>query len=143
MNPVEYYHFVLTSTPEEDYLSIHMHCNDETKRRIARSIGCHFVPSVADAGSFGPTNLDIESTADDPPPFAPKVLPQVQFNGPYGSVTRNVVESDIAVGIGAGSGAIAFASVLKSVWYHMNSPSPIKHGEKDLLHLDIPRPFIL
>ena len=65
---------------------------------------------------------DIEAYPEAKTSSAPLVSPQLVIRGPYGNVTHNIVKSNIAVCIGAGSGAVAFASVLKSVWYHMNSP---------------------
>lgn len=112
----------MTSAPEENYLSIHVDCSHEMNRGIARSIGCHLAGSHTDAGSSAASKNDIEAYPEARTSSAPAVLPQLVIRGPYGSATRNIVKSDIAICIGAGSGAIAFASVLKSVWYHMNSP---------------------
>lgn len=112
----------MTSAPEENYLSIHLDCSHEINRKIARSIGCDLADSQIDAGPFMAPKDDIEAYTEAKTSSATSVSPQLVIRGPYGNVTRNIVKSNIAVCIGSGSGAVAFASVLKSVWYHMNSP---------------------
>ena len=112
----------MTSAPEENYLSIHLDCSHQINRKIARSIGCDLANFQTNAGSFVALKDDIEAYPEVKKSSPPSVSPQLFIRGPYGSSNRNIVKSNIAVCIGAGSGAVAFASVLKSVWYHMNSP---------------------
>ena len=112
----------MTSAPEENYLSIHLDCSHEINRKMACSIGCDFATSQTDAGSYMALKDDVEAYTEAKKPSAPSLSPQLVIKGPYGNATRNIVKSNIAVCIGAGSRAVAFASVLKSVWYHMNSP---------------------
>ena len=112
----------MTSAPEENYLSIHLDCSDEINRKIAHSIGCSLPNSQTDAGSSIAPKDDIEAYTEAKTSSPGSISPQLVIRGPYGNATRNMVKSNIAVCIGAGSGAVAFASVLKSVWYHLNSP---------------------
>ena len=41
-------------------------------------------------------------------------------DGPFGGAWEDIFEYEIAVLIGAGTGIMPFASILKSIWYRMN-----------------------
>ena len=118
----QYHPFTLTSAPEEDYLSIHICCMDEITRAIGSSLGCRFPKSGADNDSSAVVSLDFESLGRDAPPTLRKLLPCVFIDGPFGSAFDNIFGFETVVLVGAGKGVTPFASILKSIWYHVNYP---------------------
>ena len=42
---------------------------------------------------------------------------RIQVDGPFGTVSEDVFQYEVAVLVGAGIGVTPFASILKSIWY--------------------------
>ncbi|KAL9126773.1 MAG: hypothetical protein Q9217_004221 [Psora testacea] len=122
VSAIHYNSFILTSAPEEDYLSVHVPCIDKNSMAIGSSVGCRFGDSAAKEGSSAVVGLDFESLAMDAPPALRKLLPRVFIDGPFGSVHDNIFKFETVVLVGAGKGVTPFASILKSIWYHINYP---------------------
>lgn len=120
MSVVQYHSFILTSAPEEDYLSIHIRCDNDISRAIGASVGCCFTDSEpgkesSDVASLVPESMDV-------PPALRKLLPPVFIDGPFGIGFDNVFKYETAILVGAGKGVTPFASILKSIWYNINYP---------------------
>lgn len=120
----QYRPFLLTSAAEEDFLSVHIHCTTHFTSSIAASIGCEFEhrDEAKDLLTSKVIGLDQNAAILDVDPTIRRPLPRVFIDGPFGGVWEDIFEYEIAVLIGAGTGIMPFASILKSIWYRMNYP---------------------
>lgn len=118
----QYRAFTLTSAPEEDYLSVHVHCSDGFTGTLAASIGCRF-PSPVDKTAEATSSVigvDEKSMKLDVDPTIRNPLPPVSVDGPFGCTPRTLWEKDVAVLVAVGPSVTVFASILKSIWYRIN-----------------------
>ena len=115
---------MLTSAPEEDFLSVHIHCTNDFTRSIAASVGCNFEHQGEDEDVLSSKVIGIDQKAAilDVDPRIRRPLPWVYIDGPFGGAWEDIFECEVAVLIGAGTGVMPFASILKSIWYRMNYP---------------------
>ena len=114
--------FVLTSAPEEDYLSVHIHCSDQFTKALAAAVGCRFPDSIKHSteGDSSVVGIDENALKLDVGPTIQNPLPPVTIDGPFGHTPETLWEKDVAVLVAVGSSVIVFASILKSIWYRMN-----------------------
>ncbi|KAJ1548541.1 hypothetical protein HK405_002789 [Cladochytrium tenue] len=101
----EWHPFTLTSSPNEDFISIHIRVVGDWTTAFARRLGCRF-GEKDEAGLAPPTSL-----------------PFVMIDGPYGSASEDVFDYEVAVLVGAGIGVTPFASILKTIWYRITNPT--------------------
>ncbi|KAJ1927243.1 hypothetical protein IWQ60_003093 [Tieghemiomyces parasiticus] len=134
----QWHPFTLTSAPEEKFLSVHVRVAGDWTRQFAERLGCKVVDRRAPAtgaqekargiGSLEPrvpmtpTTPNASGHLFPPGQLAPRPLPQVLVDGPFGCASEDVFNYEVAVLIGAGIGVTPFASVLKSIWYRTNAP---------------------
>ncbi|KAJ1554221.1 hypothetical protein HK096_004500 [Nowakowskiella sp. JEL0078] len=107
----EWHPFTLTSSPHEDFVSVHIRVAGDWTTAFAKRLGC----------KFG------KEDADQPPITS---LPFVMIDGPYGSASEDVFDYEAAVLVGAGIGVTPFASILKTIWYRMTSPGGLQKLKK-------------
>ena len=115
---------MLSSAPEEDFLSVHIHCTSDFTTSIAASVGCEFqrreeAKEILTSKVIG---IDQKAAILDVDPTIRRPLPRVFIDGPFGGAWEDIFDYDIAILIGAGTGILPFASILKSIWYRMNYP---------------------
>lgn len=84
----EWHPFTLTSAPEEDFFSIHIRVAGDWTEKL------------------------IEAFEQQQSP-----LPRIEIDGPFGTVSEDVFQYEVAVLVGAGIGVTPFASILKSIWH--------------------------
>ncbi|KAI8852816.1 ferric reductase NAD binding domain-containing protein [Chytridium lagenaria] len=101
----EWHPFTLTSSPHEDFVSVHIRVVGDWTTAFAKRLGCRF-GDKDEAGLAPPTSL-----------------PMVMIDGPYGSASEDVFDYEVSVLVGAGIGVTPFASILKTIWYRINNPS--------------------
>ncbi|KAI9359565.1 ferric reductase NAD binding domain-containing protein [Zopfochytrium polystomum] len=101
----EWHPFTLTSSPHEDFISVHIRVVGDFTTAFARRLGCRF---------GGPEEAGM------PPPTS---LPLVMIDGPYGSASEDVFDYEVSVLVGAGIGVTPFASILKTIWYRISNPT--------------------
>lgn len=120
----QHHPFLLTSAAEEEFLSVHIHCTSDFTSSIAASIGCDFEhrEEAKDILTSKVVGLDQNTAILDVDPTIRRPLPRVFIDGPFGGAWEDVFDYEIAVLIGAGTGIMPFASILKSIWYRMNYP---------------------
>ncbi|KAI0943022.1 hypothetical protein AcW1_002763 [Taiwanofungus camphoratus] len=111
----QWHPFTLTSAPEEDYISVHIRVVGDFTRAFAVAVGCDF-DSKTKGGDAGGKLI---GTDMNPP--VNRVLPRVMVDGPFGSASEDFLNYETVLLVGAGIGVTPFASILKSVWYRMNS----------------------
>ncbi|XP_008846562.1 NADPH oxidase 1 isoform X3 [Nannospalax galili] len=85
---LEWHPFTLTSAPEEDFFSIHIRSAGDWTENLIRAFEHQHSP-----------------------------MPRIQVDGPFGTVSEDVFQFEVAVLVGAGIGVTPFASILKSIWY--------------------------
>nr|KAJ3405144.1 hypothetical protein HK105_003795 [Polyrhizophydium stewartii] len=102
---LEWHPFTLTSSPHEDFLSIHIRVVGDWTTKMAHRVGCRFG--------------DPEEKGMAPP----STLPFVMVDGPYGSASEDVFDYEVGVLVGGGIGVTPFASIIKTIWYRINNPT--------------------
>ena len=114
--------FILTSAPEDEYLSIHVCCPDDFGTKLSKVLGCEFsekdYKTVTEVSRPG-DNINVECDSQFSLTIR-KVLPTVILQTTPGNPKDNVFYYDVAILIGVGDGIVPFASILKSIWYRMN-----------------------
>ena len=100
----EWHPFTLTSSPDEDYISVHIRIVGDWTTAFAQRLGCRF------------------GGADEAGLAMPTTLPVVLVDGPYGTASDGVFDYEVSVLVGAGIGVTPFASILKSIWYSIRNP---------------------
>ncbi|XP_001914763.3 NADPH oxidase 1 isoform X1 [Equus caballus] len=85
---LEWHPFTLTSAPEEDFFSIHIRAAGDWTENLIRAFEQQHSP-----------------------------FPRIQVDGPFGTVSEDVFQYEVAMLVGAGIGVTPFASILKSIWY--------------------------
>lgn len=123
----QYHPFTLTSAPEDDHISIHVRCVGDFTYALAEALGCQFdkkgAPGSAGEDKSRVVGVGQDAGGDSVEPALQRVLPRVYVDGPFGSASEDVFKHETAVLVGAGIGVTPFASILKSIWYRMNSSS--------------------
>lgn len=115
---------LVTSAPEEDFLSVHIHCTSDFTNLLAISVGCEFEhrEEIRDVLTSSVIGIGQKAAILDVDPTIRRPLPRVFIDGPFGGAWGDLFEYEVAVLIGAGTGIMPFASILKSIWYRMNYP---------------------
>ena len=112
--------YVLTSAPEENYLAIHIRCDNEYTKSLAKALGCKFGQFKGYKGSFNDTIISTDSLSFNVGPAIRRPLPPVSIDGPFGGVSDSLFQFEAACISALGNDIEAYASILKSVWYRMN-----------------------
>ncbi|XP_038076920.1 NADPH oxidase 1-like [Patiria miniata] len=94
----QWHPFTLTSSPEEDYLSVHIRTVGDWTNKLREKVG-------ADEGE--------QSVAK---------LPSIAIDGPFGTASIDIFEYEVGICIGAGIGVTPFASILKSISHKVLDP---------------------
>ncbi|KAJ3251450.1 hypothetical protein HK103_002392 [Boothiomyces macroporosus] len=99
----EWHPFTLTSSPYEDFVSLHIRVVGDWTTKFAQRLGCRF---------GGPEEAGMSP---------PKSLPFVMIDGGFGSASEDVFDYEAAILVGAGIGVTPFASILKTIWYRLQN----------------------
>lgn len=103
---LQWHPFTITSAPEEGFISLHIRIVGDWTRKFAMRLGAKI-----DAKSNKLSSYEV-----------PEQLPDILIDGPYGSVSENYDQFEVAICIGAGIGQTPFSSILKSMWYSLTHP---------------------
>ncbi|XP_065183105.1 cytochrome b-245 heavy chain-like [Sycon ciliatum] len=95
----EWHPFTLTSSPEENYFSLHIRIAGDWTDALAKRLG-------VGSGEFQPAQN----------------MPTIRIDGPFGTPSEDIFRFRTGVCIGAGIGVTPFASILKSIWYQSLNP---------------------
>ncbi|KAI0071776.1 hypothetical protein K474DRAFT_568109 [Panus rudis PR-1116 ss-1] len=121
----QWHPFTLTSAPEEDYISVHIHIAGNFTRELAHIVGCDFDSDAKpdleynDRHPLKPYGRSaIVNSAANP---INRVLPRIMVDGPFGSASEDFLNYETVLLVAAGIGVTPFASILKSIWYRMNN----------------------
>eukprot|EP00118_Oscarella_pearsei_P014512 m.124702 g.124702 ORF g.124702 m.124702 type:complete len:614 (+) comp37853_c0_seq2:60-1901(+) len=97
----EWHPFTLTSSPEEDYFSVHIRLMGDWTEKMAKRCG------------MGVKGTEFKQTYE---------MPKILIDGPFGTPSEDIFKHEVGIGIGAGIGVTPFASILKSLWYQSLDP---------------------
>ncbi|KAJ6607226.1 NADPH oxidase [Mycena sp. CBHHK59/15] len=96
--------------PQEDYISIHIRVEGDFTTALATAVGCDFEAKK---------NAGAAATVVNPP--ISRALPRIMVDGPFGTCSEEFLNYETVLLVGAGIGVTPFASILKAIWYRMNS----------------------
>jgi len=96
VSPYQWHPFTITSTPYEDFVSIHIRQVGDFTKALGQRLGCN--------SSMGLKTNDI-------------LLPQLRIDGAFGAPAEDVFDHEVAVLVGTGIGVTPFASILKTIYY--------------------------
>jgi len=97
VSPLEWHPFTLTSSPEEDFFSLHIRVVGDWTMALTKHVGC---------------NWDARDGLITPNPNT-----VLKVDGPFGTSSEDASTYEVSVFVGAGIGVTPFASLLKSAWY--------------------------
>jgi len=100
----QWHPFTITSSPYEDYISIHVRQVGDFTTALGKRLGCNSSKGDGEIGQL-------------------VRLPRLRVDGPFGAPTEDVFEHQICVLVGGGIGVTPFAAILKDIWY--------RHQRKD------------
>ncbi|KAL1952621.1 hypothetical protein VTO42DRAFT_4603 [Malbranchea cinnamomea] len=121
----QYHPFTLTSAPEEKFISVHIRCEGDFTKALAKALGCNFDSGNGRRPDSTVVGANTETAQDNVDLRIRRILPRIFIDGPFGTASEDVFKFEIALLVGAGIGVTPFASILKSIWYRLNYP-----GEK-------------
>ncbi|XP_057767733.1 respiratory burst oxidase homolog protein C-like [Salvia miltiorrhiza] len=107
VSPFEWHPFSITSSPGENYLSVHIRGLGDWTKQIKHVFSkvCQ-PPPTGKSGHLRPDFLEVENN-----PKIPKVL----IDGPYGAPTQDYKDYEVVLLIGLGIGATPMISVVKDI----------------------------
>jgi len=117
----QWHPFTITSSPEEDYISIHIRVVGDFTRALAKAVGCDFREDINEkmeekTGELAAGGVVVRTWTNTPNMNA--TLPRVMMDGPFGSASEDYLKYETAFLIGAGNGITPFASYVSflSFW---------------------------
>ncbi|KAF9993116.1 hypothetical protein BGZ80_004059 [Entomortierella chlamydospora] len=129
----EWHPFTITSSPFEDYVSVHIRQVGDWTRALGTRMGVE-----KEGGSGGRGNQAagmkrpekntelVDDRGEEIRIRAGFSMPQVCIDGPFGAPTEDVFDHEIVVLVGSGIGVTPFASILRDIWYRANNNMPLK-----------------
>ncbi|PON71166.1 Respiratory burst oxidase [Parasponia andersonii] len=123
VSPFEWHPFSITSTPGDDYLSVHIRTLGDWTRQLKFVFAeiCQ-APSTNQNGFL---RGDIEQVSDKPN------MPRLLIDGPYGAPAQDYKHYEVILLIGLGIGATPMISILKAV---LNDVEPYKEIEDEMVN---------
>ncbi|PON82521.1 Respiratory burst oxidase [Trema orientale] len=120
ISPFEWHPFSITSTPRDDYLSVHIRILGDWTRELKRIFSeiCQ-PPRINQSGLL---RADIEQVNDK------TKMPRLLVDGPYGAPAQDYKQYDVILLIGLGIGATPMISVLKAVLNDVQQYKEIENG---------------
>ena len=104
----QWHPFTLTSSPEEDYLSVHIRVVGDFTIALAKTLGCDFPDQKNDEKNDAPLGGKVIGTNSNPP--LNRTLPRIMVDGPFGSASEDYLNYETVLLVGAGIGVTPFAS---------------------------------
>ncbi|GAA5984345.1 hypothetical protein JCM5350_001025 [Sporobolomyces pararoseus] len=121
---MQWHPFSITSAPEEDFVSIHIRVVGDFTRALAETLGCEIEKQKG-------TVADEEGARVIPLSLC-RVLPRIMIDGPFGSASEDVLKYEVSILVAGGIGVTPFSSILKHIWYKLNSPPKSEPGSTKL-----------
>jgi NADPH oxidase len=138
LSEYQWHPFTITSSPFEDYVSVHIRQAGDWTRALATRMGVE-KEGKGDSGrgrqaAGGPSNKSraekstelIDDRGEEIHVRAGFSMPTVRIDGPFGAPTEDVFDHEIVVLVGSGIGVTPFASILRDIWYRANNNMTLK-----------------
>ncbi|KAF8929805.1 ferric reductase NAD binding domain-containing protein [Dissophora ornata] len=134
----QWHPFTITSSPFEDYVSVHIRQVGDWTRALGTRMGVEKEErgggagrgiQAAGASSKGRPEKNVELVDDRGEEIHIRSgfsMPMVCIDGPFGAPTEDVFDHEIVVLVGSGIGVTPFASILRDIWYRANNNMPLK-----------------
>lgn len=138
----QWHPFTITSSPFEDYVSVHIRQVGDWTRALGTRMGVEKEERGGARGGNGGTQAARQAAVAKPRPEknteliddrgeeirvrAGFSMPAVKIDGPFGAPTEDVFDHEIVVLVGSGIGVTPFASILRDIWYRANNNMPLK-----------------
>ncbi|KAI1318278.1 hypothetical protein EDD11_006974 [Mortierella claussenii] len=141
----QWHPFTITSSPFEDYVSVHIRQVGDWTRALgtrmgvekeeregrggggAGGSGARVVQAAAVSKSRHEKNIELlDDRGEEIRVRAGFSMPDVKIDGPFGAPTEDVFDHEIVVLVGSGIGVTPFASILRDIWYRANNNMPLK-----------------
>ncbi|KAF9976317.1 hypothetical protein BGZ65_007879, partial [Modicella reniformis] len=135
----QWHPFTITSSPFEDYVSVHIRQVGDWTRALGTRMGVEkeerggggkdAAPQPRQAAVGGRPEKKTELVDDRGEEIRVRAgfsMPIVQIDGPFGAPTEDVFNHEIVVLVGSGIGVTPFASILRDIWYRANNNMPLK-----------------
>jgi NADPH oxidase 1 len=103
LSHIQLHPFTITSSPSDDYVSLHIRCVGDWTDDLARHVG--ITESIEDETHTTCTSISL-----------PDIL-RIKVDGPFGAPAELVYRQNAAICVGSGIGITPWASVLKDIWY--------------------------
>lgn len=117
----QWHPFTLTSAPEEDFISVNIKMVGDWTKAFGQALG-------ADTSKAKKTPAEQRDNQLIDNANFKAVLPRIMVDGPFGSASEDYHKFEVVMLCAAGIGVTPFASILKSIWYRMNSTTPGKRS---------------
>ncbi|KAG0043389.1 hypothetical protein BGZ83_011460 [Gryganskiella cystojenkinii] len=141
----QWHPFTITSSPFEDYVSVHIRQVGDWTRALGSRMGVEKEErggkpgggaGARQAAVSGPARpygarpeKNVELVDDRGQEIRVRAgfsMPAVKIDGPFGAPTEDVFDHEIVVLVGSGIGVTPFASILRDIWYRANNNMPLK-----------------
>ncbi|KAG9067315.1 hypothetical protein KI688_012098 [Linnemannia hyalina] len=136
LSEYQWHPFTITSSPFEDYVSVHIRQAGDWTRELGTRMGIEKEGRGGDSGrggqgAGGPKKAEkttelIDDRGKEIHVRAGFSMPQVKIDGPFGAPTEDVFDHEIVVLVGSGIGVTPFASILRDIWYRSNNNMSLK-----------------
>lgn len=129
----QWHPFTITSSPFEDYVSVHIRQVGDWTRSLGTRLGVEKDDRKGASGARqggAPGRPEKKTELSDNGKIISMrsgfSMPTVQIDGPFGAPTEDVFDHEIVVLVGSGIGVTPFASILRDIWYRANNNMPLK-----------------
>ncbi|KAF9428635.1 hypothetical protein BGZ94_001658 [Podila epigama] len=136
----QWHPFTITSSPFEDYVSVHIRQVGDWTRALGTRLGVEKEERGGGGGAGGrgrqaavtkngrpEKNIElVDDRGEEIRVRAGFSMPAVRIDGPFGAPTEDVFDHEIVVLVGSGIGVTPFASILRDIWYRANNNMPLK-----------------
>ncbi|KAF9941820.1 hypothetical protein BGZ75_006629 [Mortierella antarctica] len=152
LSKYQWHPFTITSSPFEDYVSVHIRQAGDWTRALGTRMGVEKEERGGNGGggrggragggsgrgvqaasgpkksTTGPEkNIElVDDRGEEIRVRAGFSMPEVKIDGPFGAPTEDVFDHEIVVLVGSGIGVTPFASILRDIWYRANNNMPLK-----------------
>ncbi|KAF9142928.1 hypothetical protein BGX30_001835 [Mortierella sp. GBA39] len=135
LSEYQWHPFTITSSPFEDYVSVHIRQAGDWTRALGTRMGIEKEGRGGDSrgvqAAGGPKRAEkttelIDDRGKEIHVRAGFSMPQVKIDGPFGAPTEDVFDHEIVVLVGSGIGVTPFASILRDIWYRSNNNMALK-----------------
>ncbi|KAF9103375.1 hypothetical protein BGX27_010608 [Mortierella sp. AM989] len=127
----QWHPFTITSSPFEDYVSVHIRQVGDWTRALGTRMGVEKEErggaKTVQAARRPEKNIElVDDRGEEIRVRAGFSMPEVCIDGPFGAPTEDVFDHEIVVLVGSGIGVTPFASILRDIWYRANNNMPLK-----------------